>query len=41
MARHSALISGSFVIQFLDDVLWEESDLNIYIQKGEACFEFS
>jgi hypothetical protein len=41
MARHSALTSGSFVIQFLDDVLWEESDLNIYIQKGEACLEFS
>jgi hypothetical protein len=41
MARHNALISGSFVIQFLDDVLWEESDLDIYIENGEASLAFS
>jgi hypothetical protein len=42
MAHHNALISGSFVIQFLDDVFWEEEPgLDIYIRNGEDFTSFS
>jgi hypothetical protein len=37
LGRHDALISGSFVIQFFDGVVWEESDLDIYIHEVEAA----
>jgi hypothetical protein len=30
MARHEALVSGSFALQFLDRVLWKDSDLDLY-----------
>lgn len=34
------LISGSFVVQFFDDMLWEESDLDIYLQEGPRVRDF-
>jgi len=40
MARHGALISGSFAMQFFDDILWKESDLDVYSQNGEAVSAF-
>jgi hypothetical protein len=33
LGRYDALISGGFVIQFLDDILWPESDLDIYVEE--------
>ncbi|PVH84600.1 hypothetical protein DL98DRAFT_611435 [Cadophora sp. DSE1049] len=36
MGRYDAIISGSFVLQFLDDVTWLESDLDIFVPKGNA-----
>lgn len=36
LRRCNGIITGSFVIQFLDDVLWEDSDLNIYVQRGRG-----
>lgn len=32
----NALISGSFALQFFDDVTWKESDLDIYLKDNEA-----
>ncbi|PVH84599.1 hypothetical protein DL98DRAFT_651799 [Cadophora sp. DSE1049] len=37
MARHNALISGSFVVQFFDDEFWKGSDLDIYVEKENAA----
>ena len=37
MGRLDALISGSFVIQFFDGVVWEESVLDIYIHETKAA----
>lgn len=34
LGLHDALISGSFVLQFLDGVVWKESDLDIYVEDG-------
>jgi hypothetical protein len=36
LGRHDALISGSFVLQFFDGVVWEESDLDLYIPEAKA-----
>ena len=38
LGRHDALISGSFAIQFFDGVVWDESDLDIYVEgaRGEG-----
>lgn len=35
---YNALISGSFALQFFDGVVWDESDLDIYVehQKGDT-----
>jgi len=32
MARHEALISGSFALQFFARTVWEDSDLDIYLE---------
>lgn len=32
MARHNAIISGSFALQFLDRVIWDDSDLDVYVE---------
>ncbi len=32
MAEADALISGSFGLQFFDRVVWEDSDLDIYVK---------
>jgi hypothetical protein len=37
LGRHDALISGSFVIQFLNGVVWDESDLDIYVHEVKAA----
>lgn len=37
LAELNALISGSFALQFFDDVVWKESDLDIFAQKGDEC----
>jgi hypothetical protein len=39
MRKHNAIITGSFMLQFLDDVLWENLDLNIYVQQGAGGVE--
>jgi hypothetical protein len=31
MARHEALISGSFALQFFDRLLWKDADLDLYV----------
>ena len=36
MGRYDAIISGSFVLQFLDDVTWLESGIDIFMPKGNA-----
>ena len=36
MGRCDAIISGSFVLQFLDDVTWLESGIDIFMPKGNA-----
>jgi hypothetical protein len=40
IAHHDALVSGSFAIQFFDDVLFNGSDLDAYIQDGEGASAF-
>ena len=40
MARHDALVSGSFVLQFFERVTWRESDLDIFIEHGEGANKF-
>ena len=40
MARHGALISGSFAIQFFERVRWNESDLDIFIENGTDAGDF-
>ncbi|KAL2073368.1 hypothetical protein VTL71DRAFT_10692 [Oculimacula yallundae] len=37
MAQSNALISGSFAVQFFDDVSWNESDLDIYVGHDGAA----
>lgn len=34
---HNAVISGSFALQFLDRVVWEESDLDIFDEFGPGA----
>lgn len=36
MSQCDAVISGSFAIQFFDDVFWPESDLDLYVQSEHA-----
>lgn len=39
LGEHDALISGSFVIQFFDGVVWPESDLDIFVENGKGASE--
>jgi len=32
MGIHNALISGSFVVQFFDRVVWKEADLDVFVE---------
>lgn len=41
LGKHDALISGSFVIQFFDGVLWKESDLDVYMEDGMSAKAFN
>ena len=34
MGKHGALLSGSFTIQFFERVMWQESDLDVFVEKG-------
>ncbi|KAF4630958.1 hypothetical protein G7Y89_g7175 [Cudoniella acicularis] len=36
LARHNALISGSFALQFFERVVWDDSDLDIYVHDDDA-----
>lgn len=36
MAHYNALISGSFAMQFFDRLTWEASDLDIFVETGDA-----
>jgi hypothetical protein len=40
MPRHNDLVLGSFTTQFLNNVLWKDSDLHIYIHDGEGASNF-
>lgn len=35
LGRYDALISGSFALQFFDGVVWDESDLDIFVEDGD------
>ncbi len=37
MCEYDALISGTFVLQYFERVLWEESDLDIFIKQGDGA----
>lgn len=37
LRKHSAIISGSFALQFFERVVWEVSDLDIYARAGLAA----
>jgi len=39
LGQNDALISGSFAIQFFDGVIWNESDLDIFVEDGEGAIE--
>ena len=41
MCEYEALISGSFVLQYFEKVLWEESDLDIFIKQGDGADAFA
>lgn len=36
IGQHDALFSVSFVLEFFDNVIWEESDLYIFVQRGNG-----
>ena len=40
MGKYGALISGSFAIQFFERVVWEESDLDIFVEEGLDASNF-
>lgn len=40
MSQHNDLIPGSFTTQFFENVLWKQSDLDIYIHGGEGASDF-
>ena len=40
MAKHDALISGSFVVQYFERVTWKDSDLDVFIKHGESADVF-
>jgi hypothetical protein len=40
LGETDALISGSFVLQFLEGVVWKNSDLDVFIQAGKAAYLF-
>lgn len=37
LRKHSAIISGSFALQFFERVVWEDSDLDIYARADLAA----
>lgn len=39
MGRCDAVISGSFVLQHIDDTFWEDSNLDIFVQDGDGADE--
>ena len=40
MGQHEVLISGSFALQFFARVLWEESDMDVFIEHGANANAF-
>lgn len=42
MARHNALIAGSFAVQFFDDDIWEDSGLDVFVLEDRSgpCTEY-
>ena len=40
LGKHGSLISGSFAIQFFKQQLWKDSDLDIFVEQGEAVTGF-
>lgn len=41
MGRHNALVSGSLALQFFERVVWNDSDMDVFITKGDGATEFS
>ena len=39
MGKSDALISGSFAVQYFERVLWEESDMDVFVQRGKSAME--
>lgn len=39
LSRQNAIISGSFALQFFDRVVWDGSDLDIYVEDGPGVEE--
>lgn len=41
LGRCDALVSGSVALQFFEKVIWQESDLDIYVENGSCTDDFS
>lgn len=41
LGRHNALVSGSVALQLFERVLWKESDLDIFIERGDDAEAFA
>lgn len=39
MGMYNAVISGSFAVQYFDRQTWKESDLDIFIAKGQSAWD--
>ena len=39
LGSSDAVISGSFALQFFDDILWSESGLDLYVQDGKRAVD--
>lgn len=39
LGKCDALISGSFALQFFERILWEGSDLDIFVESGQRALE--
>lgn len=40
MGKHDVLISGSFALQFFERVFWKDSDLDVFVKRGQGAEAF-
>ena len=41
MGRYNALVSGSLALQFFERVVWNDSDMDVFMTKGDGATEFA